>query len=103
MKKLAFISRHAATPDQIALASEKGYELVPVGDRDAFAVSPGEFAAFSGAVVVHPAMAIRLQGATPNFVIGVFENGNRAGEGEKPAFFAKALHLYGQYGCRTIA
>ena len=92
--KFAFISRHAPTPEQHALAAEHGIELVPVGDFDAFSVGPGfvdDFGAFDGVVVVHPAAALRLAGS---YLIGVFENGNRAAEGEKPQFFAKDLHIY---------
>jgi len=46
---------------------------------------------FEGAVVVHPAAALRLARC---FIIGVFENANRAPAGEKPQFEAKALHLF---------
>lgn len=108
MQKFAFISRHVPTAEQIALAAERRIELVHVGDRDAFTVEASEFARrwneadgkyegeFSGVVVVHPAAALRL--LTVNTAVGVFENGNRAAEGEKPQFFAKALHIYSPIG-----
>lgn len=94
MERFAFITRHQATPEQVAIAADSGIELVPIGDRDAFTVSPGDIdaaGAFDGVVVVHPAAAMRLASA---FVIGVFENANRAPEGEKPSFEAVGLHLY---------
>lgn len=94
MQKYAFISRHTTTPEQAVLAAEQGIELVPIGDCDAFTVGPSfvdEAGAFDGVVVVHPAAALRL---APHFIIGVFENGTRPGEGERPQFFAKSLHLF---------
>jgi len=92
--KFAFISRHNPTDSQIALAAEQDIELVHIGDHDAFTVSPGFVDAagnFEGVVVVHPAAALRL---TSDFVVGVFENANRAPVGERPQFEAQALHLY---------
>lgn len=92
--KFAFISRHLPTEGQVKLAADQDIELVHVGDADAFTVSPGlvdDHGAFEGVVVVHPAAALRLSGS---FLVGVFENANRAPEGEKPTFEAVALHLY---------
>lgn len=94
MKKMAFISRHNPTPGQFNLAKTQGFDLVPVGDADAFAVSPewvrnkGEFEAVA---VVHPAAALNL---VKNFTVGVFENANRAPEGERSQFEAVALHVW---------
>jgi hypothetical protein len=95
----AFITRHAPTAEQAALAAEQGIALHPVGDADAFTVGNGfvhEAAArldiaFDGVVVVHPAAALRL---CSEFLVGVFENANRAAEGAPPQFAAKALHIY---------
>jgi hypothetical protein len=90
----AFISRHVPTTEQAELAAEKGIELVVVGDMDAFSVTPSDVASkgeFAGVVVVHPAAALRLNGA---YSVGVFENGQRSQEGGKPTFFAKALHIF---------
>jgi hypothetical protein len=92
--KFAFITRHAATEDQVRLAEEQGITLTPIGDVDAFTVSPSfvyHAGPFEGVIVVHPAAAMRLCG---EFIVGVFENANRAPEGEKPQFAAKALHIY---------
>jgi len=92
--KFAFISRHNPTDSQIALANEQDIELVRIGDHDAFTVSPGavyDAGPFEGVVVVHPAAALRL---ASEFIVGVFENANRAPVGERPQFEAQALHLY---------
>ena len=93
MSKFAFISRHTPNPTQVALAASKGIELVPVGDRDAFKVNPYDpaFAECDGVVVVHPAAAMRL---AHYFKIGVFENANRAPEGERPSFEAVSFQVY---------
>lgn len=93
MKKLAFISRHNPTPEQISLAQAQGFELIHVGDRDGFTAPVAEFSAdFDGVVVVHAAAALRYIDA--NRLVGVFENGNRAPEGAHPSFVAKALHFF---------
>jgi hypothetical protein len=95
MKQFAFVTRHAPTPEQIELAAAQNIELVPVGDVDAFGdLSELQLTlqngCFVGVVVVHPWLALAL---APDYTIGVFENANRAAEGEKPSFYAKALHL----------
>jgi hypothetical protein len=90
----AFITRHALTADQIRLADEAGIDLILVGDMDAFTVTPEEIRAlgdFEGVVVVHPAAAMRL---AQHYLIGIFANGNRAAEGERPQFYAKNFHVY---------
>jgi hypothetical protein len=94
--RFAMISRHAPTEGQIALAAREGIELAHVGDADAFTVGPyfldgHDDGPFEGAVVVHPAAALRLSGS---FLVGVFENANRAPEGAPPQFSAKALYIY---------
>ena len=98
-RTFAFISRHRPTAEQSALAAEQGIDLVPIGDADAFSVTK-EFVDgngdFQGVVVVHPAAALRL---APAFMVGVYENGHRPAEGDKPAFFAKALHVFDQRTC----
>jgi hypothetical protein len=92
--RFAFISRHTPTPAQFTLAEQQGIELIHIGDADAFTVSPSwvyERGAFEGVVIVHPAAALRLAGT---FLIGVFENANRAPEGAPPQFEAKSLHIF---------
>ena len=94
MKKFAFISRHTPTREQIDLAAEQDIELVSIGDLDAFTAMAEEVSkhgVFDGVIVVHPAAALNLIGA---YAVGVFENGNRAAEGDRPQFFAKALHIW---------
>lgn len=92
MKKLAFISRHVPSAEQIAIAAQADVSLVHVGDRDAFSVSVTELEDFDGVVVVHPAAAMRL--ACKAIWIGVFENGNRAPEGQPVQFSPVRLHLF---------
>ena len=95
----AFISRHKPTQDQVQLAAEQGIVLHSIGDVDAFTVTPAWVEAnapetieeFKGVVVVHPAAALRL---CDDYLIGIFENANRAPEGAPPQFSAKALHIY---------
>ena len=86
MEKFAFISRHQPTPSQIELASKMGIELVPVGDRDGFKISPDEFVEgdFRGVVVVHAMAAMRC--LKKGLAVGIFNNVNRAPEGAKPTF-----------------
>ena len=96
-RKFAFISRHAPTEQQIALATDQGIELVLIGDLDAFTVTAKDVVAacsdycIDGVIVVHPAAALRLQ---YSFKIGIFENALRAEEGQKPTFEAKSLHVF---------
>ena len=98
-RHFAFISRHAPTPEQYALAWEQNITLHVVGDLDAFTVTIGQVEAlapegvnhFDGVVVVHPAAALRL---VQGYDVGVFENGQRAAEDGKPSFFAKSLTVY---------
>jgi hypothetical protein len=91
---MAFISRHAPTEGQLALAAEKKYDLIHVPDVDAFTgdLNPivAEYQAFC---VVNPALACRLITHAVGG-LGVFENANRAPEGAKPTFEAVALHIY---------
>ncbi len=90
-QKYAFISRHQPTDQQISLAADQQIKLVPVGDANAFSLTPEwvkERGDFDGVVVVHPAAALRL---SRHLSVGVFENGER-GVTNKPLF--KDLHIY---------
>lgn len=90
----AFISRHQPTDSQHALAAEQGHTLTHIGDTDAFTVGAGfvhHNGPFEGVVVVHPAAALRLAN---QFVVGVFENANRAPVGAPAQFEAVAFHVY---------
>lgn len=94
LEEMAFISRHKPTDAQVILAFEKGFQLVHVGDADAFTVSPGwvhDKGPFGAVAVVHPAAALRL---CEVFEVGIFENANRAPEGEPVRFEAVALHMF---------
>lgn len=98
----AFISRHIPTDTQVQLAADAGVNLVHVGDADAFTVTPAFVHGrerdacdsgfwFDGVVVVHPAAALRLAN---NFLVGVFENANRAPEGAPVSFEAVSFHVF---------
>lgn len=94
MNKIAFISRHTPTQEQEAMANAEGFTLEHIGDADAFSLSPCfvyQHGAYEYVCVVHPAAALRLAG---DFVVAIFENGQRSEEGGKLAFFPKALHFY---------
>lgn len=95
MKKLAFISRHVPTQAQIDLALVQGYEIVHVGDRDAFNISiwdsPISRGEFPAVAVVHPQLAMNF--LRWGFEVAVFENANRAPEGEKPSFEAVGMYI----------
>lgn len=98
--KMAFISRHVPTAEQTALAAEQGFDLIHVGDVDAFApmawsiVDSHESGPFAAVCCVHPWLALQLH--NQGFPVGVFENGNRSPEGEKPQFYARSLHIMEQ-------
>jgi hypothetical protein len=92
VKSLAFVSRHAPTEAQSALAAAHGYELVPVGDRDGFALDPSEFSGYDAVAVVHAAAAARL--VLSGVPVAVFRNGNRAPEGAPPQFEAVDMVIY---------
>lgn len=101
MKKLFFVTRHTATAEQAELAAKYGYEIESVGDLDAFGHKE-ELSSLieranecGGAIaVVHPALALRVRAGLWNGRVAIFENGNRAPEGEKPQFYAKELHFF---------
>jgi hypothetical protein len=94
MEKFAFISWQKPTETQLRLAEEAGIKLIPIGDCNAFSVSPSwvdGLGDFSGVVVVHPAAAMRLAGA---FLVGVFGNANHALTGVPPSFEVSKLEVY---------
>ena len=95
MFKFAFISRHEPTAEQHRLAAERGIELVPVGDRDAWQVNAAEFEGlerrgFDGVVSHHPWLVLVAQAA--GLRVGVFEKQERLDESEAPEF--NALHVW---------
>jgi hypothetical protein len=94
MQRYAFISRHSPTKEQHHIANINGIELVPVGDADGFNRAAIRSIAIQhdGVVVVHAGAACAALSA--GFPVGIFENANRAPEGEKPTFTPVALHIY---------
>lgn len=92
--RMAFVSRHKPTKEQEIMAEAEGFELSWLGDMDAFKIDARmllDHGKFDAVAVVHPAAAMRL---APYFLIGVFENANRAAEDEAPRFEAVALHVF---------
>ena len=92
--RMAFISRHKPTQSQINLAKEQDLSLEHIGDTDAFSVSPAfvyDAGPYEAVAVVHTAAAMNL---CSEFVIGVFENANRADVGEPPRFEAVGLSIW---------
>lgn len=89
MLKFAIFSRYAPTPAQINLARAKDVELVSINSEyDGFSITPAQVAAhgtFDGVVVVHPAAAMQL---CDQYLIGIFQNRNDAGPGERRALTA---------------
>jgi hypothetical protein len=100
---LQVIGRHDLTPEQGELATMAGLTIKSVGDIDAFTGDGCPFLEGHHYVAVaHAAMALRLTAenavGSKEITIGVFENANRAKEGERPTFEAVALHLYTPQG-----
>ena len=98
--KFVFLSRHAATQEQMELAAAQNIELVQASDVDAFnwdvAKFQDEYPDAVGVVCVHPIIALKAHHS--GLYVGIFENANRAPEGEKPSFFAKSLVLWAPCG-----
>lgn len=107
--KMAFVSRHAPTSEQVKLAEKAGYQLINIGDLDAFdpdldnritkLIVEGGYRAVA---CVHPMIAMRVLSfgtgyAKARVQVAIFENGQRPAEGGKPTFFAKSLHIIGQH------
>jgi hypothetical protein len=100
MQKMLFVTRHEPTPEQCAIAADKGFELVHVGDVNAFdprllPILKGMLREHNAEVVccVHPMVAVVALDAGAK-AIAIFENSNRAAPGEKPSFAPSALHVY---------
>ena len=102
-----FITRHQPSQDQIDLVEGQGDRLIWVGDCDVFdfnnikstllngySIAENKYPEINawdiGIVGVHPMLAVYA--AQQKMPFGVFENGNRSPEGEKPSFYAKAFH-----------
>lgn len=102
-----FVSRHEPTIDQHRLVQGN---LVKIADINAFdksavneLVRKASENNIDGLIVVNPAIALNIAAVAferEEFTtIGVFENANRAPEGQKPTFEALALHWWSvEYG-----
>jgi len=94
MKKTAFISRHAPTEEQSAMAQGHGFLLVPVGDKDGFD-SEGLAAlvvGFDAVCVVHAGAAMNL--ILTGIPVIIFENGMRPVEGGAPQFYPQSMRVF---------
>ena len=90
--KAIFVSRHQPNADQYALCNKAGYELIHVGDLDVFSE---DFENDLDVLInvehnaeliigVHP--MVLLVASAYGDKVGMFNNVNRAPEGEKPSF-----------------
>lgn len=102
MKNCLFISRHAPTMEQIQLAEKAGYSLIHGGDLNAFSYTlekdMGEMILrdspeieISAIACVHPNIALA---AINQFDVLIFQNINRAPEGEKPQFVVGGVTIW---------
>ena len=99
MRRMIFISRHKPTEGQEILATLFGFELIHVGDVDAFnteavlaLIKANDPEGGAAVCCVHPAVAVTAIQAQRTF--GFFENAQRSEEGGKQTFYAKMLHIY---------
>lgn len=86
MQKVAFISRHVPSPEQVEYFARHNYELVHVGDANGFDIEVLRelTAPYLSACVVHAGAAANL--LTLRKRVFVCENVNRAPAGEPPQF-----------------
>ena len=96
MENMLFISRHRPTEAQCRLAAQAGYEIVHVGDVNAFdrgavrsLLDAHQYDDYPCVACVHPLIA--MEALLDNRHVAVFENANRAPEGEKPSFEAVGI------------
>jgi hypothetical protein len=100
IQNMLFVTRHEPTPEQEQIAADKGFNLIHVGDVNAFdprleSIIGGFLREHNAEVVccVHPMVAVVALDAGAKG-IAIFENAMRAKEGEKPTFVPSALHVY---------
>jgi hypothetical protein len=96
MLHFAFVSRHAFTPQQAAIAAAQNIELIQSRDMDAFSpdlsltmIHLKDDQNFDGIICVHPLVA--LIASSVGLKVGIFNNVNRAPVGEKPRFETTTL------------
>lgn len=91
MAPVYFISRHQMTESQRKIVSRYWGEVIHVGDADGFTEDFSKYV--DGLiVVVHPAAAIRA--VAMGCTVGIFNNVNRAPEGERPSFETTEMHVF---------
>ena len=100
IQNMLFVTRHEPTPEQRAIAADKGFNLVHVGDVNAFdprleSLIREMMQEHNATTVccVHPMVAVVALDAGAK-AIAIFENAMRAKEGEKPTFVPSTLHVY---------
>lgn len=97
LKPIAFISRHIATDEQHSLTRNAGFELIHVGDMDAFHCTDEQIIEtlknYNFASVVNVGLVLRIRSLRPNIRFCVFENEQRS-SGSVFQFRAKAIHWY---------
>jgi hypothetical protein len=90
-----FISRHEPTLEQEYMLKGIGINITHMGDVDAFhgdLIFSIDGRQMDGVIVVHPVLAMRYRKA--GITVGVFENINRAKEGDKPSFGVGGVMLF---------
>jgi hypothetical protein len=98
MKRLAFISRHAPTQEQIEIAAMWGFEIIHVGDVDAFDsklhyLVEEKIGDCHAVAAVHPNVC--LMAHMLGHFVWVFQNSQRAAEGGKPQFYCSGFAEWG--------
>jgi hypothetical protein len=91
--KVAFISRHSPSDEQIKLAAQAGMALDHVGDADAFNATElyDKSGFYDYVCVVHPAAALFLM---PHKGVIVFKNESRSEPGQPPKFSTTEMHVF---------
>jgi hypothetical protein len=88
--EMAFISRHVPTAKQVELAQAQGFQLVHIGDMDAFADNSEVLKYWNAISCVHPLIAISYLDCRKkykvNSTIGIFNNVRRPDVDGKPCF-----------------
>ncbi|MEZ8733870.1 hypothetical protein [Vibrio sp. 10N.239.312.D08] len=93
-KLMAVMTSKVIPLDQIAIALEQDYEMIPIGELNAFSITPSdieEIGEFDAVCVEHAAMALNL---IKRYEVCVFEQENIAPEGEPLTLKAKELHTF---------
>jgi dephospho-CoA kinase len=109
--KIAFITRHQPTDKQKQIVAAFGAEIITVGDVNGFdrnAVKEIVFNQINNGIrdfaVVNPAVALNIATFADEIGINIwiFENINRAKEGEKPTFDTTNVRKWTIFGDATF-